>query len=263
MARSRKATGAGLRQASARLREGRSRAAAGAWRDLLSTRRGVPPAAQGEPAHVRGREGALVDNLLLLAIGAVGWGLSLATDRLFARRVSWPMGALHVDLPAVPVVIGLFALLAGIGFAAARGSEAGVAVPVLEEASTLLAGATRARGASAYRADSATWAWPALRADRRAGAIGRMGLADAVRVRDRGAGPGAARLVPALQWFELDQWWSRPAATACSALANQARLATFAPCALLLLRSAIAATCCLWLTGCITAPRASAPRRFG
>lgn len=67
----------------------------------------------------------MIDNLLLLAIGAFGWGLSLASYRLFARRKSWPMGALHADLPAVPVVIGLFALVAASGFAAARGPEAG------------------------------------------------------------------------------------------------------------------------------------------
>lgn len=72
----------------------------------------------------------MVDNLLLLAIGAFGWGLSLATYRLFARRKSWPTGALHGDLPAVPVVIGLFALVAAIGFAAARGPEASALVAV-------------------------------------------------------------------------------------------------------------------------------------
>jgi hypothetical protein len=73
----------------------------------------------------------MIDNLLLLAIGAFGWGLSLATYRVFARREEWPMGALHADLPAVPVVIGLFALLAAIGFAAARGSETGGLVIVV------------------------------------------------------------------------------------------------------------------------------------
>lgn len=72
----------------------------------------------------------MIDNLLLLAIGAVGWGLSLATYRLCARRVSWPMGALHADLPAVPVVVGLFALLAAIGVAAARSPEASALVVV-------------------------------------------------------------------------------------------------------------------------------------
>ena len=73
----------------------------------------------------------MVDNMLLLAIGAVGWGLSLATYRLLAQRVSWPMGSLHLDLPAVPVVIGLFALVAGFGFAGARGWEAGGLVVVV------------------------------------------------------------------------------------------------------------------------------------
>lgn len=105
------------------------------WRAARSpvnkTRRAPCCGAGGSRRTFGDGEGALVDNLLLLAIGAVGWGLSLATYRLFARRVSWPMGALHVDLPAVPVVIGLFALLAGIGFAAARGSETGGVVIVV------------------------------------------------------------------------------------------------------------------------------------
>jgi len=67
----------------------------------------------------------MIDNLSLLAMAAFGWGLSLATYRLFARRNHWPMGALHADLPAIPILIGLFALLAGLLFAASRGAEYG------------------------------------------------------------------------------------------------------------------------------------------
>jgi hypothetical protein len=47
----------------------------------------------------------MVDNLFLLAVASLGWGLSLATYRLFARSNGWPMGALHADLPVVPVLI--------------------------------------------------------------------------------------------------------------------------------------------------------------
>lgn len=67
----------------------------------------------------------MVDNLFLLAIAALGWGLSLATYRLFARRNGWPMGALQADLPPIPILLGVFAFLAGLGFAAARGYEYG------------------------------------------------------------------------------------------------------------------------------------------
>lgn len=67
----------------------------------------------------------MIDNLFLLAIAAFGWGLSLTTYRLFARQNGWPMGALHADLPAIPVLLGLFALVAGLAFAAARGADYG------------------------------------------------------------------------------------------------------------------------------------------
>ncbi len=67
----------------------------------------------------------LVDNLFLLAVMALGWGLSLATYRLFAKSNGWPMGALQADLPIVPVLIGLAGLAAGLLFATARGAEEG------------------------------------------------------------------------------------------------------------------------------------------
>lgn len=67
----------------------------------------------------------MVDNLFLLAVASLGWGLSLATYRLFARSNGWPMGALHADLPIVPVLIGLAGLIAGLLFATARGAEDG------------------------------------------------------------------------------------------------------------------------------------------
>jgi hypothetical protein len=67
----------------------------------------------------------MVNNLFLLAIAALGWGLSLATYRFFARRYNWPMGALHADLPGIPILIGLASVLCGIGFAVAVGSDFG------------------------------------------------------------------------------------------------------------------------------------------
>ncbi|MEL7049756.1 MAG: hypothetical protein AAFO75_12520 [Pseudomonadota bacterium] len=67
----------------------------------------------------------MIDNLFLLAVAAFGWGLSLATYRLFAKRNHWPMGALHADLPLIPIMLGLFALMAGLLFAASRGADYG------------------------------------------------------------------------------------------------------------------------------------------
>lgn len=67
----------------------------------------------------------IVDNLFLLAVAALGWGLSLATYRLFARSRGWPMGALQMEAPFIPVVIGLAGLFAGLIFATARGADDG------------------------------------------------------------------------------------------------------------------------------------------
>lgn len=67
----------------------------------------------------------MIDERFLLAVAAVGWGLSLSTYRMFARRNGWPMGSLQSDLPAVPVILGLASFLAGLLFAAALGPDNG------------------------------------------------------------------------------------------------------------------------------------------
>ncbi len=67
----------------------------------------------------------MIDNLFLLAVASLGWGLSLSTYRLFARSNGWPMGALHADLPVIPVLIGVAGLIAGLLFASARGADDG------------------------------------------------------------------------------------------------------------------------------------------
>lgn len=67
----------------------------------------------------------MIDAFFMLAAGALGWGLSLATYRLFARRNAWPMGQLHADVPLIPVLIGVGAIAVGLVFSAARGSEFG------------------------------------------------------------------------------------------------------------------------------------------
>lgn len=73
----------------------------------------------------------MIDTLALLAIGAFGWGLSLATYRFFAQQYGWPMGDLQWEAPHVPAILGIFALGAGLLFAAARGSSEGGVVIVL------------------------------------------------------------------------------------------------------------------------------------
>lgn len=67
----------------------------------------------------------MFDNLSYLAMMAFGFGLSLATYRLFAMRNNWPMGAFHADLPAVPIMIGLVSLVVGVLFAASVGDARG------------------------------------------------------------------------------------------------------------------------------------------
>lgn len=67
----------------------------------------------------------MIDNLFLLAIGAVGWGLSLLSYRFFARRNGWPMGALQADLPIIPLLLGFIGLVAGLVFAYGRGLDDG------------------------------------------------------------------------------------------------------------------------------------------
>jgi len=67
----------------------------------------------------------MIDAFFLLAAASLGWGLSLATYRLFATRNDWPMGQVHTDLPFIPVLIGTVTLVIGLIFAAARGTEYG------------------------------------------------------------------------------------------------------------------------------------------
>lgn len=73
----------------------------------------------------------MIDNLFLLAVAALGWGLSLTTYRFFARRHGWPMGALQIDFPTVPALIGAISILFALLFAFTRGAEAGGWVIVL------------------------------------------------------------------------------------------------------------------------------------
>ena len=61
-----------------------------------------------------------LDLLFLAASLTLGWGLSLATYRIFAIRNEWPMGELHANKPLVPILLGGLAALIAFLFAAFR-----------------------------------------------------------------------------------------------------------------------------------------------
>ena len=63
-----------------------------------------------------------IDVPFILAVTAFGLGLSLATYRGFAARYEWPMGDWHANRPALPMLIGLLALVAAALFGLARAS---------------------------------------------------------------------------------------------------------------------------------------------
>jgi hypothetical protein len=65
------------------------------------------------------------DFLFYAAALTLGWGISLASYRLFAFRYDWPMGELHATKPMVPVLLGVFAVVIALLFAAARGGDSG------------------------------------------------------------------------------------------------------------------------------------------
>ena len=65
------------------------------------------------------------DVLFFAAAAAFGWGLSLATYRIFALHYGWPMGDVHLNRPVLPVLLGLACLISGFVFALQRGGELG------------------------------------------------------------------------------------------------------------------------------------------
>jgi hypothetical protein len=69
-----------------------------------------------------------IDLLFFLATAAFGWGLSLATYRMIALRRGWPMGHLHTERPAIPVLLGILSLVVAFLFAAARTEFGGWAI---------------------------------------------------------------------------------------------------------------------------------------
>ena len=67
----------------------------------------------------------MVDLVFFLAVGALGWGLSLATYRPVAQLNGWPLGAAQTALPALTLGAGVVSALIGLGFAIARGPAHG------------------------------------------------------------------------------------------------------------------------------------------
>ena len=63
---------------------------------------------------------AAIDMGFVLAVVAFGWGLSLATYRLFAERYGWPMGSWHRQRPGLPIALGALPILLAALFALAR-----------------------------------------------------------------------------------------------------------------------------------------------
>lgn len=67
-----------------------------------------------------------VDVPFYLAVASIGFGLSLVTYRLFARRYHWPMGSWQENHPSLPIMIGLLSVILGVLFAAARWFDGGM-----------------------------------------------------------------------------------------------------------------------------------------
>jgi len=64
---------------------------------------------------------ALIDLGFILAVVAFGLGLSLATYRVVAGRLGWPMGTWHKQRPALPALIGSLSMLLAAAYAVSRG----------------------------------------------------------------------------------------------------------------------------------------------
>ena len=73
----------------------------------------------------------MVDLLFFLAVGAIGWGLSLATYRPVAQLNGWPLGSAQTALPALTLATGVLSAVIGLIFALARGPMHGGLVILL------------------------------------------------------------------------------------------------------------------------------------
>lgn len=56
----------------------------------------------------------------IAAVGALGWGLSLATYRPLAAQRRWPMGAWQTRIPELPMAIGALCIVLAVWAAIQR-----------------------------------------------------------------------------------------------------------------------------------------------
>lgn len=61
-----------------------------------------------------------IDVGFVLAVAAVGFGVSLASYRLFAALYVWPMGSWQSRWPPIPILLGVACTGLGVLFALAR-----------------------------------------------------------------------------------------------------------------------------------------------
>ncbi|MTD93435.1 hypothetical protein GIW81_03675 [Hyphomicrobium sp. xq] len=74
----------------------------------------------------------MIDQSFLLAVGAIGWGLSLATYRPLALKAGWPLGKAQERVPALTLVVAVVSIAAGLIVAGTRGAlHGGVAMVLL------------------------------------------------------------------------------------------------------------------------------------
>jgi hypothetical protein len=71
-----------------------------------------------------------IDAVFILATAAFGFGLSLATYRLFAMRNGWPMGEWHRERPGLPIAIGVVAIAWSIMIGVGRGGTSAWVIPL-------------------------------------------------------------------------------------------------------------------------------------
>lgn len=73
----------------------------------------------------------MIDHLFFLAIGAIGWGLSLALYRPLALWAGWPLGTAQERLPALTRIVAFLSIAAGLALALVRGPfNGGVVIAV-------------------------------------------------------------------------------------------------------------------------------------
>jgi hypothetical protein len=74
----------------------------------------------------------MIDQSFLLAVAAIGWGLSLATYRPLALKAGWPLGKAQERVPALTLIVAALSIAAGLVVATSRGAlHGGVAVILL------------------------------------------------------------------------------------------------------------------------------------